>query len=148
ERLFLTRSSLVSLEIVPVDDPLKFVGTKRLAAPSDSFPPNSSVPSPFVLANDALPEDLHRGLIAHALKQEAPELRDGRRELDLGPFEQPVATALRSQIAQGGTILGVPEQVKVKLELRLLAIGDAQAVSWNPDPTHILHVVYHFHKPP
>ena len=53
ERLFLTRSSLVSVEIVPVADPLKFVGTKRLAAPSDSFPPGASVPSPFVLANNA-----------------------------------------------------------------------------------------------
>ena len=70
ERLFLTRSSLVSVEIVPVADPLKFLGTKRLAAPSDSFPPGASVPSPFVLANDALPDDVHAGLIAHVLSQD------------------------------------------------------------------------------
>lgn len=148
ERLFLTRSSLVSVEIVPVADPLKFVGAKRLAAPFDSFPPGSSVPSPFVLANDALSEDLHRALIAHVLNQEALESQDGRRELDLGPLEQPVATSLRSQMAQGGTILGVPEQVKVKLEFHLFAIGDAQAVPWNPDPADILHIVYNFHKQP
>ncbi len=55
---------------------------------------------------------------------------------------------MRSQIAEGGTILGVPEQVKVKLELHLFAIGDAQAVSWSPDPTDIIHIVYNFHKPP
>jgi hypothetical protein len=150
ERLFLTRSSLVSVEIVPVGDPLKFLGTKRLAAPADSFPPGVSVPSRFVLANNALPDDVHAALIAHVLSQDAAAKPtwSGMCELNLGPLEDAVVKALRSQLAQGGTILSVPEQVKVKLEFHLFAIGDAQVVPWNPDPTDILHMVYNFHKQP
>jgi hypothetical protein len=150
ERLFLTRASLVSVEIVPVADPLKFVGIKRLAAPLDSFPPGASVPSPFVLANDVLPDDLHPALIAHVLNQDAGALasRNGMREIDLGHLEQPITKALYSQMAQGGAILGVSDQPEVKLEIHLFAIGDAQAVSWDPNPADILHMVYNFHKQP
>jgi len=150
ERLFLTRSSLVSVEIVPVADPLKFVGTKRLAGPSDSFPPGASVPAPFVLANNALSDDVHAGLIAHALTQElaATPSSSGMCELDLGPLEEPVLKALRSRMALGGSIVGVPEQTEIELEFRLFAIGDTQTVSWDPNPADILHMMYHFHKQP
>lgn len=150
ERLFLTRSSLVSVEIVPVADPLKFLGTKRLAAPANNFPPGASVPSRFVLANNALPDDVHAALIAHVLSQDAAAKPtwSGMCKLNLGPLEDAIVKALRSQLAQGGAILGVPEQVKVKLEFHLFAIGDAQAVPLNPDPADILNMVYNFHKQP
>ena len=150
ERLFLTRSSLVSVEIVPVANPLKFVGIKRLAAPSASFPTGASVPSPFVLANDALPDDVHAALIAHVLSQDAEVVRshNGMRELDLGPLEEPVAKALRSQVAHGVAILGIPDQAEVELEFRLFAIGDTQAISWEPNPADVLYLLYHFYKQP
>ena len=150
ERLFLTRSSLVSVEIVPVADPLKFLGTKRLVGPVGSIPPRGSVPSPFVLTNDALSGDLHAALIAHVLSQDAGAVRSRNEicELDLGPLEESVAKALRSQTAYAGAILGVPDQVEVELQFRLFAIGDTQAVSWHADPAHVLHMMYHFHKQP
>jgi hypothetical protein len=150
ERLFLTRSSLVSLEIAPVADPLKFVGTKRLAAPSDSFPPGTSVPSPFVLANNALPDDVHAALIAHVLNQDAAAMASwsGMCELSLGPLEDPVVRALRSRIAHGGSIIGVSDQTEIEVEISLFAIGDTQAVSWDHTPADILHMMYHFHKQP
>ena len=150
ERLFLTRSSLVSVEIIPVADPLKFLGIKRLAAPSASYPTGASVPSPFVLANEVLPDDVHAALIAHVLSHDAEAVRShgGMRELDLGPLEEPVAKALRSQLTQGVAILGIPDQAEVELRLCLFAIGDTQAVCWEPNPADVVHMVYHFYKQP
>ncbi len=150
ERFFLTRSSLVSVEIVPVADPLQFLGTKRLAEPLVSFPSRASVPSPFVLAKGALPDDVHAALITHALSQDAGALRSQNeiRELNLGPLEEPVTRALWSQLAHGSVILGVFEQAEVRPQFRLLAIGDTQAVSWDPNPADILYMMYHFHKQP
>ena len=150
ERLFLTRSSLVSLEIVPVADPLQFLGTKRLAAPLTGFPPGASIPSPFVLAENALPDNVHAALIAHALSQDAAALRSQNemRELDLGPLEEPVTKALRSQMAHGGGILGVSEQAGVEPQFRLFAISDTQAISWDPNPADLIYMMYYFHKQP
>src|SRR5271169_4243653 len=70
ERLFLTRSSLVSVEIVPVANPLTFLGIRRLATAFASFPTAASVPSPFVLAHDVISDDVHPALLAHALSQD------------------------------------------------------------------------------
>jgi hypothetical protein len=150
ERLFLTRSSLVSVEIVPVDNPVKFLGIRRLATPPASFPTGASIPSPFVLTNGVLPDDVHLALIAHVLSQDAKAVRshNGMRELDLGPLEEPVTKALRLQLAQGVAILGTPDRAVVELELRLFAIGDAQAVSWEPNPAHVLYMMYQFYKQP
>jgi hypothetical protein len=150
ERLFLTRSSLVSVEIVPVANPLKFMGIKRLAAPSASIPMGASVPSPFVLANDVLPDDVHPALITHVLSQdaEAVQSHNGMRELDLGPLEEPVAKAMRCKMAEGVAILGIPDQAEVELQLRLFAIGDAQTVAWERNPADVLYVMYHFYKQP
>jgi SM-20-related protein len=150
ERLFLTRSSLVSVEIAPVANPLKFLGVKRLAAPSAGISTGASIPSPFVLANDALPDEVHAALLAHVLGHdaEAVRLHSGMRELDLGPLEEPVAKALRSYAAEGVAILRIPDQTEVELRLRLFAIGDTQAVSWEPNPADVLYLMYHFYKQP
>jgi SM-20-related protein len=135
---------------VPVADPLKFVGTKRLAAPSDSFPPGASVPSPFVLASNALPDDVHAGLIAHVLSQDLAAMASwsGMCELNLVALEEPVLEALRSRMAHRGSIIGIPDQTEIELEFCLFAIGDTQTVSWDQNPADILHMMYHFHKQP
>ena len=69
-------------------------------------------------------------------------------ELNLGPLEEPVVKALRSRMAHGGSIIGVPDQTEIELEFRLFAIGDTQSVSWDQNPADILHMMYHFHKQP
>jgi SM-20-related protein len=150
ERLFLTRSSLVSVEITPVADPLKFLDTKRLAGPLRSIPARASFPSPFVLMSDALSDEVHRALIAHALSQDTGGLQSGYelRELSLDPLEESVTKPLRSHMESGRAVLGVPDEVKVQLELRLFAIGDTQAVSCHANPANILHMVYYFHRQP
>jgi len=150
ERLFLTRSSLVSVEIVPVADPLRFVGTRRLAKPSQGIPPGASAPSPFWLADDALPGDVHRALIAHALGQEAaaPPAPDDARELDLGALAQPVADALGPLLAHGAVGLDGPGPDDLAFQFRLLAIGDAQAVPWDAKEEGVLRSIYHFHRQP
>src|SRR5262249_54515338 len=51
ERLFLTRSSLVSVDIVRVTDEMQLLGAKRLAAPSSGSSDQAS-PAPFVLVAD------------------------------------------------------------------------------------------------
>ena len=149
ERLFLTRSSLVSVEIAPVVNPLTFLGIRRLATVSANFPTAASVPSPFMLANDVIPDDVYSALLAHALSQDTEETRshDGVRELKLGPLEEPIANVLRSLLAHGAGIFGT-DQAEVELQLRLFAIGDAQAVSWEPNSADVLYVLYHFYKEP
>jgi SM-20-related protein len=149
ERLFLTRSSLVSVEIAPVVNPLTFLGIRRLATVSANFPTAASVPSPFMLVNDALPDDVYSALLAHALSQDTEETRshDGVRELKLGPLEEPIAKVLRSLLAQSAGIFGT-DHAEVELRLRLFAIGDAQAVFLEPNSTNVLNVLYHFYKEP
>ena len=150
ERLFLTRSSLVSVEIAPVTYPLNTLGVRRLATASASFPTGASLPSPFVLANNVIPEDICSALLAHALSQDTEQRRsrDGTRELNLGPLEEPITKALHSQLALGVGILGIAEKAEVEVQLGLLAIGDAQAVSWEPNPADVLYALYHFYKEP
>ena len=150
ERLFLTRSSLVSLEVARIDNPLKFLGTKRLSKPSDDIPAGYLIPSPFVLTHDALPGDVHAALVAHAINQNVGTVlsQTKLRELALGPVEKAVAERLRSHIAEGGAILGLAEPVEVELNLRLLAVGDTQALALDKSPVDVAYLVYHFHKQP
>jgi hypothetical protein len=149
ERLFLTRSSLVSVEIVPVADVMKSVGAKRLTEPLVSIPPGVAVPSPFVLANEVLPGDIHSALVAHALSQDVEVPRSNEiHELELGPLEESVARALRSQMAHGAATLGVSHRVEVELQFRLFAVGDTRAVCWDANSAGLLHMIYHFHKQP
>jgi hypothetical protein len=150
ERLFLTRSSLVSVEVVPVGEPLKFLGTKRLAGPLHRIPARASFPCPFVLMSDALSDDVHSALIAHSLSQDTGGLQSGHelRELNLGPLAESVTKALRSHMESGRAILGTPDQVEVELELRLYAIGDTQAVSCHANRANALQMVYYFHRQP
>lgn len=150
ERLFLTRSSLVSLEISPINDPLKFLGTRRLRGISKIIPPGFLIPSPFVLTHDALSGDTHAALIAHALNENAGtvQLRGKLRELALGSIETAVAETLRSHVSKGGAILGLAEQVELELKLLLFAIGDTQALVLDTSPLDIAYLVYQFHKQP
>src|SRR5262249_12605138 len=82
--------------------------------------------------------------------QDTEETRsdNGVRELKLGPLEEPVAKVLRSVLAQSVGIFAIADQTEVDLRLRLFAIGDAQTVSWEPNPADVLYVLYHFYKEP
>ncbi len=72
ERLFLTRSSLVSVEIVPIPDELRVHGANRVAGPSANLADVRSGQSPFLPAPDALPSHVRRALMEHAPAQDAP----------------------------------------------------------------------------
>ena len=52
-----------------------------------------------------------------------------------------------SLLAQGAGIFGT-DHAEVELRLRLFAIGDAQAISWEPNPADVLYMMYHFYKQP
>jgi hypothetical protein len=141
----------VSLEVARIDNPLKFLGTKRLSKPSDDIPAGYLIPSPFVLTHDALPGDVHAALVAHAtINQNVGTVQSQTklRELTLGPVEKAVAERLRSHIAEGGAILGLAEPVEVELNLRLLAVGDTQALALDKTSVDVAYLVYHFHKQP
>jgi len=155
ERLFLTRSSLVSVELIPIVDDMQFRGVRRLTAPSASPPGARSSPSPFVLAPNMLPHELHRTLIEHALTQgeeknappPAPDV-DGLRELRFGPLEQVVANALDFHVSNSRAVLGAAEPMAAHLHCRMFAVSHAGAVTLAPTGRDLLHFVYHFHKGP
>jgi hypothetical protein len=154
ERLFLTRSSLVSVELIPIVDDMQFRGVRRLTAPSASLPGARSSPSPFVLAPDALPREVHRSLIEHALAQgeeakAAPDhVAGSMRELELGPLEQVLATAFNLHLSNSRAVLGAAEAIDIDLHCRMFAVGHAGAVTLATTSGDLLHFVYHFHKAP
>ena len=71
ERLFLARSSLVSVDVVPIVDELQFLNANRLASPATGPAQGVLTPSPFAMAANALPSEIHRALVGHALAQDA-----------------------------------------------------------------------------
>ena len=151
ERVFLARSSLVSVEIVPIVDELQFLSVNRLATPLPSPSQGLSTPSPFAMASDAFPREIHRALVAHALAQDASISNappDEPCELKLGPLAEPVTKALRSHVYKSCAALGLPGLPGFGLQLGLFAIGNGNAICWEPQPDNTLFIVYHCHNQP
>lgn len=151
ERLFLARSSLVSVDVVPIVDELQFLSANRLASPRPGPALGVLTPSLFAMAADALPSEIHRALVGHALAQDASissAPHEEPCELKLGPLAEPVAKELRSHVYTSCVALGLPELVKFDLQLRLFAIGEGHAIWCEPDPHNILFMVYHCYRQP
>jgi hypothetical protein len=152
ERVFLGRSSLVSVNVVPIVDELKFLSATRLASPVPNPVQGVLTPTPFAMASDALPGDIHRALIAHALAQNgsiSKASQDEPSELKLGPLEKPISRELRTHLEKGWTAIGLSELLRGELQLELFAIRNGNAVCWEPKPeNNALVMVYHCCKQP
>jgi SM-20-related protein len=153
ERLFLTRSSLVSLEIGHPTDPSKVDPEKHLTAFKSGIPEGMSGPSPFVLVPEALPNHIHRALIEHALARgneasQSDPMRKEVRELGLGSLTQQVAMALRWNAEKSRAAFGIPDTLETHAQFRMFAIGNAQEVPLNAESNDALRLVYHFYKTP
>jgi hypothetical protein len=152
ERLFLSRSSLVSVEVVhpPASSASPSKPPNWVAS---NIPEGMSGPSAFILVHDALPGHIHRALLEDALAQAAalpssnptePKLR----ELELGSLTQPVAMALRWKAEKARSMLGIFDVLESHAHFSLFAIDDAQELPLTSASGDILRLVYHFHKKP
>lgn len=151
ERLFLTRSSLVALDIVPVSDELHAINANRLAAPSAALGAGASIPASFVSVSDALPGDLHRKLVDHALGQSesaSDQPDDKPCELSLDKMDDAVAQALRSHVGEAREKLGQPGSLPIEIDMGLYAVGPGQSLPPLSNENGALVFVYHFHKQP
>jgi hypothetical protein len=148
ERLFLTSSSLVSVDIVRITDEMQLLAAKRLAAPS-SGSSCQSTPAPFVLVPNALPDEVHKVLVGHVLAQEAEAKQqpvDGIFQLNLFPLVQAMEEGFRVHVDKGRSKLNIPETSAVRFEL--FAIGDGKSMTWKNEADEIGSLIYQFHKQP
>src|SRR5262249_55585226 len=137
ERLFLTSSSLVSVDIVRITDEMQLLAAKRLAAPS-SGSSCQSTPAPFVLVPNALPDEVHRVLVGHVLAQEAEAKQhpvDGIFQLNLFPLVQAMEEGFRAHVDKGRSKLNISETSAVRFEL--FAIGDGKSMTWKSEADEI-----------
>jgi hypothetical protein len=154
ERLFLSRSSLVSVEIIPITDEMAFRGVRRIAPSSFRLPESMATPSPFVLVPDALPGECIRALIEQALAQENSGAvlnagQRGARELEFGGLEGALAQAFGLHLEKSRVALGVSgDPVETRIDFRLLAIGDGGAVDLDRNSDDLLCFVHHFYRQP
>jgi len=151
ERLFLTRSSLVALDIVPVTDELFAVNANRLAAPSAEMGTGASVPASFVSVSDALPGDLHRKLVDHALEQSESagnQPDDKPCELSLDQMDEAVAEAIRSHVSDARDKLGQPASLPIEIDMGLYAVGSGQSLPPLSTGDGALVFVYQFFNQP
>jgi hypothetical protein len=150
ERLFLTRSSLVSISIVPVTDQSQLLHGNFLAT-SVKVQTEASRPASFVMVADALPTEVHRALTDQTVAYAAPTQDQGTskiRELGLGTLREPVAKALQFHLDRSLAQLGISESPEMRLELGLFAVGDGASIAWEKKPSETVSLVYHFHKDP
>ena len=153
ERLFLTRSSLVSVEIVTVPEALPVRHVKSHAPFSVSLPVGMSGPAPFVAAQDALPNHVHRSLLEHAVARSQialpTECSEGAAlDLGLGGLTQQVALGLRSKAEKCRSTFGIADALETHAQFRLFAVGDKQAVPLIAEKDTVLSLVYVFYKQP
>ena len=74
--------------------------------------------------------------------------QDGAHELRLGPLEGPAIKELRSLIHKSCAAVGLTQSSEIDLQLQLFALGDGNAVWWEPNSDNILIMVYHCFKQP
>ncbi len=147
ERLFLTRSSLVSVEIKGPSGVVDVSQSKRLSGFENRIPEGMSGPSAFALVPDALPNHIHRALLEHALAQAASGL-NGREELGLGGLTQQVAMALRAKAEKARAMFGVSSALEAHTRLKMFAVANAQEIRLDTEHDDILRLVYCFYKKP
>jgi hypothetical protein len=149
ERVFLARSSVVSVNVLPIADELQFLSAKRLASPVPSPIQGAWTPSPFAMASGVLPSEIHRALVAYALTAsiaQAPQVEPS--ELKLGPLEEPITKEFRTHLHKSCAALGLSEFLEFDLQLRLFAVGNGNAVRWESAPENTLLMIYHCYKQP
>jgi hypothetical protein len=148
-RLFITRSSLVGVEVNPITDVSQNRAAKRFLVPSLGFTGGMSGPAPFVLTHAVLPKDVHAALIEHALGQrETPSQEGGIRQLDLGTMSEAVAEAFQVCIDNSLSAFNLIEGHGLALDCRMFAVGDAQVLPIEAKPGDVVSLVYHFHNQP
>ena len=146
ERLFLTRSSLVSVDIKRAAD-ADLSESKRLSGFDSRVPEGMSGPSAFALVPDALPNHIHRALLDLALAQAAWELH-GIQELELGGLTQQVAMALRAKAEKARAMFGVSSALEAHARFKMFAVANAQEVPLDAEGDDILQMVYCLYKKP
>ena len=82
------------------------------------------------MAQDALPGEMHRALIGHAIAQDATlstPTQDTAHELKLGPLVGPLTKELRSIMLKSCTAIGLPQTSEIDLQLQLYSLADGTA---------------------
>src|SRR6185437_1065205 len=109
---------------------------------------NRSTPAPFVLIHNALPDEVHRVLVGHALAQEAEaqqQQQNGISGLHLSPLEEAVGEAFRAHVEKARINVSIPETGPIDAQFELFAIGDSQSISWKKETNEIGFLIYQFH---
>jgi hypothetical protein len=146
EQLFLTRSSLVSVNIERPSD-VPDLEAKRLSGFDNRIPEGMSGPSAFALVPNVLPNHIHRALLEHALAQAASGL-NGIQELGLGGLTQQVAMALRAKAEKARAMFGVSGALDAHARFKMFAVANAQEVPLDAEHDDILRLVYCLYKKP
>jgi SM-20-related protein len=149
-RLYITRSSLIGVEVIPIANAAVDEGSKRFVVPSAGFVGGMAAPSPFVSAPAVLPKDVHRSLLEHALSQHdaKPQGSEDFIRLDLGSFQKDVEGAFRACFKKTRLAFGLTEDQAFDLEFEMFALGNAQAIPTQSRRGDVLSFVYHFHNSP
>jgi SM-20-related protein len=149
-RLYITRSSLIGVEVNPITDVSQNRAAKRFLVPSLGFTGGLSGPAPFALAHAVLTKDVHAALLEHALGQrDAPSPQAGEiRQLDLGTMSEAVTNALQVCLDNSLSAFNLGEDHGLDLDCRMFAVGDAQVLPIETKPGDVVSLVYHFYNQP
>jgi SM-20-related protein len=149
-RLYITRSSLIGVEIIPIADASVTDRLDRFVVPSSGFSGGMAAPSPFVSVPAILSKDVHGALLEHALGQHGatPQAAADVLRLDLGAFGKDVEKAFQAFLEKSRSAFNLAAEQAFHIESKLFALGDAQALPTAARPEDVLTFVYHFHKSP
>jgi hypothetical protein len=150
ERLYLTRASLISIELVPINSETQLSEPSRLVEQPSQAGDRLASPAIFAMVPNALPEEMHRALLRHALAQHDELQGEGEHgvcELSLNPMHEAVAQAFRDHVEKSRSKFGMESSV-TKISLRLHAIGNATSLSLKKENRGTLCLIYQFHAQP
>lgn len=148
-RLYITRSSLVAVEVSPIIDVSRIGASQRFVIPSVGFLGGMAGPSPFVLANSAVSKDLHSALLEHAIGQHASaSSSQAGVKAELGELKAPISNAFKVHFEKSRAAFDLPADDTFDLDCELFALGDTQALSIEGRREHVLSFVYHFFRQP
>jgi SM-20-related protein len=149
-RLYITRSSLIGVEIIPVANASRNDRPDRFVVPSSGFHGGMAAPSPFVSAPAILSRDVHNALLEHALSQHDATSQglDDILRLDPGSFRKDVEKAFQACFDKSRPAFNLAEDQAFHIESELFSLGNAQALPTEARSDDVLTFVYHFHKSP